>query len=184
MFRFPGSITRTAFVHQHACRRLLSAGSPIPGVKLRHATPSNETSLPTTGTHIVIGVPAAFSPGCSNSHIPGYLSKIKELKAAGVNGIHIVSVNDVFVMNAWSNSFSGSSTENVLASDGNKDAYVKFLADHDGSWTKDAKVHFDASAILGGFRSKRFAAIVRDGKVDKVFVEKDNTGITVSAADK
>lgn len=165
-------------------QRCLSSGESISSIKLRHSTPSDTLALPTSGRQIIVGVPAAFSPGCSNSHIPGYISKVNEFKKAGVDGIYVVSVNDVFVMNAWSNSFSSNSTADVLATDGNKDSYIKFLADHDGSWTKDSKVDFDASGILGSVRSKRFAAIVNNGNVEKAFVEKDNTGISISAAEK
>ncbi len=60
---------------------------------------------------------------------------------------------------------------------------IRFLADHDASWTKEAKMDFDASAILGNVRSKRFAAVIRDGKIQHVFEEPDNIGITVSSAE-
>lgn len=164
--------------------RSLSTGQSLPTIELRLSTPGDKVSLPTTGKQILIGVPAAFSPGCSNSHIPGYLAKVKEFKAAGIDGINIVSVNDAFVMKAWADSFSSDSTKDVLSPGGGNSGFFKFLADHDGSFTSAAEVDFDASNILGGPRSKRFAAIIKDGVVQEAFFEPDNTGITVSAAEK
>lgn len=164
--------------------RYLSSGQSLPKIELRLSTPGDKISLPTSGKQILIGVPAAFSPGCSNSHIPGYLSKAKEFKQAGIDGINIVSVNDAFVMKAWADSFTSDSTKEVLNSSAGNTGFFKFLADHDGSWTSAADVAFDASSILGGHRSKRFAAIIKDGVVEEAFVEPDNTGITVSAAEK
>ncbi|CCG83642.1 AhpC/TSA family protein [Taphrina deformans PYCC 5710] len=165
------------------CFRYLSSGQSLPTIELRLSTPGDKYSLPTKGKQILIGVPAAFSPGCSNSHIPGYLKKAQEFKKAGIDGINIISVNDAFVMKAWADSFSSESTQDVLSSSGGNDGFFKFLADHDGSWISAADVAFDASSILGGHRSKRFAAIIKDGIVQQAFFEPDNTGITVSAAE-
>lgn len=165
-------------------RRLLSTGRALPNIQLRHATPGDLVNLPNTGKQILIGVPAAFSPGCSNSHIPGYLKNVKEFKNAGIDEINIVSVNDVFVMNAWAATFTSTKTQDILEADAKEQSYVRFLADHDGSWTKAAETGFDASKILGTHRSKRFAAIIENGQVQKLFVEPDNTGITVSAAER
>lgn len=165
-------------------KRALSTSSALPKAQLRHKTPGDLVTIPTNGKQLIVGVPAAFSPGCSNSHIPGYLESVSALKEAKVEGVYVISVNDVFTMNAWSASFSSDSTKDVLSADGNQESYIKFLADHDGSWTQEAETGFDASKILGGVRSKRFAAIIDDGKVSKIFVEPDNTGITVSSAEK
>lgn len=165
-------------------RRALSTNSPLPKAQLRHKTPGDLFTIPATGRQLIVGVPAAFSPGCSNSHIPGYLAKVSDLKQANVEGVYVISVNDVFTMNAWSASFDKSSTNDVLSADGSQEDFIKFLADHDGSWTKEAETGFDASKILGSVRSKRFAAIIDNGKVSKVFIEPDNTGITISSAEK
>lgn len=179
---FRSSIVKTSLLRSP--RRFLSVGQSLPTVELRHTTPGDLFTIPSTGKQVVVGVPAAFSPGCSNSHIPGYLSQIAKFKEAGVEGIYVVSVNDVFVMNAWSTSFASESTRDVLHSGGEGEGYVKFLADHDGAWTRAAELEFDATKILGNPRSKRFAAIVQNGTVKSLFVESDGTGITVSKAEK
>lgn len=164
-------------------RRWLSTGDALPAVQLRHASPGDLFTISESGRQIVVGVPAAFSPGCSNSHIPGYRNNIKEFQNAGIQNIHVISVNDAFVMNAWSKSFKAKSSEDVLSSSDDVDGYIKFLADHDGAWTRAADIGFDASKILGNYRSKRFAALIEAGKVKKLFIEPDNTGITVSSAE-
>lgn len=175
---------RQAIRVSSSSRRALSTNSSLPKAQLRHKTPGDLFTIPATGKQLIVGVPAAFSPGCSNSHIPGYLAKVSDFKKANVEGVYVISVNDVFAMNAWSASFSSESTKDVLSADGSQEAYIKFLADHDGSWTQEAETGFDASKILGNVRSKRFAAIVEDGKVIKTFIEPDNTGITISSAEK
>ncbi|KAK3820321.1 MAG: Redoxin [Benniella sp.] len=119
---------------------------------------------------VLIGVPGAFTPGCSKTHIPGYLKHYNELKDKGVNLIGCVSINDAFVMNAWGKQLGV----------GDK---ITMLADPQGKFVKDLGLDFDASAALGGYRSKRFALVLEDGKITKVFVEPNNTGLSVSLAE-
>ena len=84
-----------------------------------------------------------------------------------------MSVNDVFVMNAWK--------ENL---DPGAKSGVRFLADPKGDFTRDAGLIFDASGLLGNERSKRYAMVVKGGKIEKLEVEEDPTKVTVSSADK
>jgi len=135
-----------------------------PGTKLSLAKLLKE------GKGVIVGVPAAFSPGCSESHIPGYINSPK-LKDAG--SVFVVSVNDAFVMKAWGQALDPSGASGI-----------RFLADPGLAFTKALDLDFDASAIFGGPRSKRYALLVEDGKVKEAFVEPDKTGISVSAADK
>ncbi|KAG0242985.1 Redoxin-domain-containing protein [Mortierella sp. GBAus27b] len=119
---------------------------------------------------VLIGVPGAFTPGCSKTHVPGYLKHYNDLKDKGVDLIGCVSVNDAFVMDAWGKQLEV----------GDK---ITMLADPQGTFVKDLGLDFDASAALGGHRSKRFAIVLVDGKITKVFVEPNNTGLSVSLAE-
>ncbi|KAJ2904114.1 AhpC/TSA family protein [Zalerion maritima] len=118
---------------------------------------------------LIIGVPAAFSPGCSNSHVPSYI-KHPELKDAG--DVFLVSVNDAFVMKAWGESLGAGK------------AGIRVLGDPTAEFTKELDLDFDGSAIFGGPRGKRYALVIEDGKVKSAHVEPDNTGTNVSMADK
>jgi len=122
------------------------------------------------GNALIIGVPAAFSGSCSATHVPSYINhpKTKDFPVVAV-----VSVNDVFVMKAWGETL-----------DPAKETGIRFLADPTGQFTKAMDMAFDGGAIFGGDRSKRYAVVVKNGKVASVNVEPDNTGTTVSLADK
>ncbi|KAF9959880.1 Peroxiredoxin-5, mitochondrial [Mortierella alpina] len=119
---------------------------------------------------VLIGVPGAFTPGCSKSHVPGYLKHYDDLKSKGVDLIGCVSVNDAFVMDAWGKDLKV----------GDK---IAMLADPQGTFVKELGLDFDASAALGGHRSKRFALVLENGKITKAFVEPNNTGLSVSLAE-
>ncbi|KAG0337106.1 Peroxiredoxin-5, mitochondrial [Podila humilis] len=119
---------------------------------------------------VLIGVPGAFTPGCSKQHIPGYLKHFDDLKNKGVDLIGCVSVNDAFVMHAWAKDLKV----------GDK---IDMLADPQGNFVKSLGLDFDASAALGGHRSKRFALVLENGKITKAFVEPNNTGLSVSLAE-
>merc|ERR1712079_335726 len=123
-----------------------------------------------SGKHVIMGVPGAFTPTCSKTHLPGYVAKAEELKSQGVGQIFCVSVNDPFVMAAWG--------ENQGA-----EGKVRMLADTCGEFTKAMEVDLDVTAVLGNVRCKRFSIMVEDGKATKVNIEPDGTGATCSLAD-
>ncbi|PSK46407.1 hypothetical protein B9Z65_5375 [Elsinoe australis] len=151
--------------------RLQLTATDIP---LMESSPGSKVSLkqelspPAHG--IIIGVPAAFSPSCSAKHIPGYLNSDK-LKNAGK--VFVVSVNDAFVMKAWGETLDPAGNSGI-----------RFLADPAGNFTKALDLDFDAAAIFGGPRSKRYALVIEDGKVKEAHVEPDNTGVFASTAEK
>ena len=93
--------------------------------------------------------------------IPGYLTSDK-LKSAGK--VFVVSVNDAFVMKAWAKSL-----------DADKSSGIRFLGDPAGNFTRALDVEFEAAAILGNNRSKRYALLTDNGKVTKVAIEPDNS---------
>ncbi|KAF2797723.1 Redoxin [Melanomma pulvis-pyrius CBS 109.77] len=153
-------------------RVCIKVGDAIPDVELMENSPGNKISLANElkGNGVIVGVPAAYSPSCSESHIPGYINSPK-LKAAG--SVFVVSVNDAFVMKAWGKSLDPSGKSGI-----------RFLADPSVAFTKALDLSFDGSSIFGGDRSKRYALVVKDGVIKEIHVEPDNTGLNVSAAEK
>ncbi|MCJ1362258.1 Peroxiredoxin-5, mitochondrial [Acarospora aff. strigata] len=154
---------------------LVQVGDSIPDLDvLAENSPGNKVNLAKElkgkGKALIIGVPAAFSPSCSESHIPGYLNS-NALKGAGK--VFVVSVNDPFVMKAWR-----------LALDPSGNSGIRFLADPTAKFTEALDLAFDGAAIFGGNRSKRYALVIEDGKVKESHVEPDNTGVKVSTAAK
>merc|ERR1711953_348379 len=121
---------------------------------------------------VLFGVPGAFTPVCSNKHVPSYLSQAAALKEKGVDHILCVAVNDPFVMKAWAESVKANLDD------------ITFIADFNGALVKELGVEIDLSAAnLGNPRSKRFAMIVDDGKVIKQFVEVSPGDFDQSSAD-
>ncbi|GAA0813092.1 peroxiredoxin [Colwellia sp. D2M02] len=105
---------------------------------------------------VLFAVPGAFTPTCSETHLPGYVVLADEFKAKGVDAIICLSVNDAFVMNAWG---EAQNAENIM-----------MLADGDGSYTKALGLTMDTAAF-GGIRSQRYALIIDNGTVSSVNVE-------------
>eukprot|EP00126_Sphaerothecum_destruens_P003463 Sdes_comp17209_c0_seq1m6392 len=113
---------------------------------------------------VVFGVPGAFTPGCSKTHLPGYLQDLEKYKSKGVSDVVCISVNDPFVMDAWSQH-------------SNAAGKIRMLADPQAEFVKSLKLDFIAPA-LGGIRCKRFSMLLQDGIVKFFNVEQDNTGTT------
>ncbi|MCJ1297332.1 hypothetical protein MMC08_000118 [Hypocenomyce scalaris] len=154
-------------------RVAVKAGDSIPDLDvLVENSPGNKVNLSKelTGKGLIVGIPAAFSPSCSESHIPGYLNS-NQLKDAGQ--VFVVSVNDPFVMKAWGATLDPNGTSGV-----------RFLGDPTAEFTRALDLHFDGSAMFGGDRSKRYALVVEEGKIKEAHVEPDNTGVNASTADK
>ncbi|MCG9726493.1 peroxiredoxin [Vibrio brasiliensis] len=105
---------------------------------------------------VLFAVPGAFTPTCSEAHLPGYVVLANEIKAAGVDIIACVSVNDAFVMNAWGEAQNASE--------------ILMLGDGDASFTKALGLEMD-TAGFGGVRSKRYAMVVDNGVVTELNIE-------------
>ncbi|KAH3681057.1 hypothetical protein WICPIJ_007971 [Wickerhamomyces pijperi] len=169
---FRNAISRRAF--SSTSRRLLQIGEEVPSTVFKHNSPGNAVVLAeqiATGRNIIVGVPGAFSPACSASHVPGYIKLVDQFKAKGIDQIFIVGVNDPFVFKAWSDAIEGSDK-------------VTFLADPKAEFVQESELAVDATEIFGGIRSTRFALVTKDGKVEQQFAEPDHFGISISAADK
>jgi peroxiredoxin len=106
----------------------------------------------------VFALPGAFTPTCSAQHVPGYVKQADELKAAGVDEIWCVSVNDAFVMGAWGR-------------DQQTGGKVRMMADGSAEFTKAAGLTLDLTARGMGIRSQRYSMLVIDGVVKSLNVE-------------
>lgn len=109
-------------------------------------------------TIALFALPGAFTPTCSAKHVPGYVEKFAELKAAGVDEIWCVSVNDAFVMGAW-------------ARDQKTVGKVRMLADGDAVFTKATGLTLDLTGKGMGLRSNRYSMLIKDGKVASLNIE-------------
>lgn len=118
---------------------------------------------------VLFAVPGAFTPGCTVTHLPGYVVNADRIREKGVNTIACVAVNDAFVMDAWGKS---QNAENIL-----------MLSDGNADFTRDLGLDMDASGSGMGTRSKRYAMIVNDGVIEHLAVEPAG-GVDVSAAEK
>lgn len=105
---------------------------------------------------VLFAVPGAFTPTCSNAHLPGYVALADKFFAKGVDAIICVAVNDAFVMDAWGKS---QNAEHII-----------MLADGSGDFTKAIGLEVE-TGVFGGLRSKRYAMIVEDGRVTTLNVE-------------
>ena len=140
----------------------ISVGDQLPDVPLTIATADGPQ--PTTSGDFFSGkrvalfaVPGAFTPTCSARHLPSFVDKAGELREKGVDEIACVSVNDPFVMAAWSRS------------DGSED--ITMLSDGNGDFAEALGLSMDASKFGMGKRSQRYSMVVNDGVVEQLNVE-------------
>ncbi|MEE4294271.1 MAG: peroxiredoxin [Xanthomonadales bacterium] len=108
-------------------------------------------------TVLLFGVPGAFTPTCSARHLPGYIEQFEALRAHGIDIVACLSVNDAYVMGAWS---ASAGAENIL-----------MLADGNADFTRALGLDIDSSAFCMGVRARRFALVAKDGIVTDLFVE-------------
>ncbi len=153
----------------------LMVGDHIPDVALMRMTgegpaPFSSGQALGSGTVVVFAVPGAFTPACSDHHLPGYVLRADELRAKGVDTIACIAVNDAFVLDAWGNSH-GAGDKVVMLGDGN------------GEFAAAVGLELDGSAFGLGTRSQRYAAILDDGVVRHLMVEPDPLAVTVSSVD-
>ena len=152
----------------------IKVGDKLPQVNLM--TTTADGVAPTTVEDVFGGkrvglfaVPGAFTPTCSQRHLPGFREKAAELRKKGVDTIACVSVNDVFVMAAWGK-------DQGVGSD------VLMLADGNGDFTKAVGLELDASRFGMGPRSQRYSMVVKDGVIKELNVEQGGE-FKVSSAD-
>ncbi|MDQ3034231.1 MAG: glutathione peroxidase [Myxococcota bacterium] len=154
--------------------QIIAEGQRIPDLSLRVREDGQWKDV-TTGelfagrTVVVFGLPGAFTPTCSASHVPRYEELASELLRCGVDEIACVSVNDAFVMEAWG---AQQSVEKV-----------RLLPDGNGDLTRALGLLVDKRDLGFGPRSRRYSMLVKDGVVAKLFVEKDAPGDPYDVSD-
>jgi peroxiredoxin len=151
----------------------IAVGDRLPDVKFKTMTADGAKDLTTADIFsakkvVLFGVPGAFTPTCSNNHLPGYLENHDAILSRGVDTIAVVAVNDHHVMGAWSR-FTGG------------EGKILYLADGNGDFAKATGLDADFSGGGMGLRSKRFSMIVEDGKVTALNVE-TKPGVDASSA--
>lgn len=151
----------------------ISVGDKIPSATLQVMGENGPAPIGTdaifAGKKVVLfAVPGAFTPGCSMTHLPGYVVHADKILAAGVDTIACLSVNDAFVMDAWGKAQNAE--------------HIMMLADGNGDFTMALGLDLDARGFGMGVRSQRYAMIVDDGVVTLLNVE-PGAGVDVSAAE-
>jgi len=141
----------------------IKVGDRIPSATLTQMVDGKPTPVKTDeyfkGRKIAFfAVPGAFTPTCSAKHLPSFLDNYAKLKSKGVDAIACMSVNDVFVMNAWGNH----------AGSGDK---IDMLADGNGDFSRALGLEMDATKFGMGLRSKRFSMLVDNGVVKHLNIE-------------
>jgi peroxiredoxin len=152
----------------------LSVGDTIPNVTLSTQTveglkPVQSSEVLGQGKVVLFAVPGAFTPTCSDHHLPGFVMQADEILAKGVDRIACIAVNDAFVMGAWG-SAQGTGDKILMLADGN------------GEFTAATGLELDLKGLGLGLRSQRYAAILQDGVVQELFVE-TGRGVEASSAD-
>ena len=152
----------------------LSVGDKIPTATLHIMGDEGPSPVSTddlfSGKKVVLfAVPGAFTPGCSQDHLPGYVVNADKILAAGVDTIACVAVNDAFVMDAWGKAQNAE--------------HITMLGDGNGDFTAALGLQLDGRGFGLGSRSQRYAMIVDDGTVTLLNVE-SGVDVDVSAAEK
>lgn len=154
---------------------MIKEGDKIPDVKLKQMTAAGPTDVSLTdycaGRKVVIfALPGAFTPTCSETHVPSYIEHAQALRDKGVAAVACISTADFFVMNAWGKSMGTGE-------------HVDMLADGNHEFTRAAGMIIDLSVAGLGERSNRYVMILEDGVVTHMAVEESAGEATVSAAE-
>ena len=153
----------------------IKVGDKVPPATLRYLSPEGPKEITTDelfrGKKVALfAVPGAFTPACSQRHLPGYVEKAADLKAKGIDTIACVAVNDAFVMDAWGKN------QNC----GDK---VMMLADGSGEFAKALGMELDMKSRGLGVRSQRYSMLVDNGTVKSLNVESQPGQVEASGAD-
>ena len=140
---------------------MISQGQKLPSVTIKQATPEGPADVDPTqlfaGKKVVIfSLPGAFTPTCSSKHLPGYIEKLPELKAQGVDMVACLSVNDAWVMKSWAEQ------HDALGK-------ITMLADGQGLWSKALGIETEIPHM--GLRSRRGLIVVEDNVVKSIEME-------------
>jgi glutaredoxin/glutathione-dependent peroxiredoxin len=153
----------------------IKVGDKIPGMTLKQLTSEGVKEVTTDEIFrdkkvVLFAVPGAFTPACSQRHLPGYVDRAADLKAKGVDEIACVAVNDAFVMGAW-------------GKEQRTEGKVRMLADGSGDFARALGLELDLTKGGLGMRSQRYSMLVDNGIVKSLNVEKQPGQVDVSSAE-
>ena len=153
----------------------IKVGERLPNAKFMQVAPDGPKPVETTdyfaGKKVVLfGLPGAFTPTCHKNHLPGFIVNEAKFKAKGVDKVAMTSVNDHYVLSAWSEATGAK-------------GHVDFLADGNGAFAKAIGLDADLSAGGLGMRSKRYSMLVDDGVVKLINVEENPGKVDFSGAE-
>lgn len=120
-------------------------------------------------TVVLFAVPGAFTPTCSNNHLPGFIDNLDALRGRGVDTVAVIAANDHHVMSAWAKASGG-------------EGKILFLADGNGDYARKLGLDMDMSAAGMGTRFRRFSMLVKDGVVKELNIEEAPGRADVSGA--
>ena len=146
-------IPEIKFCFREGDERPESGTCPIGGKFVEKTT----TELLTNKRVIIFSLPGAFTPTCSTYQLPGFENKFHEFTSLGIDDIYVVSVNDAFVMNAWARDLNIKN--------------IKTIPDGNCEFTKAMGMQVEKNNLGFGVRSWRYAVIINDGIVEKIFEE-------------
>lgn len=143
---------------------MIQPGQTIPAATLSELTKDGMVNHTTSELFankkvVLFAVPGAFTPTCSEAHLPGFVTLADQIKAKGIDMIACVAVNDAFVMQAWGEAQNASE--------------ISMLADGNASFTKALGLEMD-TAEFGGIRSQRYSMVIDNGVVTQLNVEPPN----------
>lgn len=152
----------------------LAIGDPLPDVPVFVMVDDVPTETTTgallgTGRVVLFAVPGAFTPGCSRVHLPGYVEHAGDLAGKGVEQIACISVNDVFVMDAWGRAHDVTGT-------------ITMIADPGAEFTRAVGLEIEVERNRLGLRSQRYAMVLQDGVVEQLLLEENGLSVANSAA--
>jgi glutaredoxin/glutathione-dependent peroxiredoxin len=153
----------------------IKVGDKVPSVTLRQITPEGPKEVSSDeffrGKKVVLfAVPGAFTPACSQRHLPGYVDKAADIKTKGIDEVACVAVNDAAVMGAW-------------GKDQKTEGKVTMLADGSGDFVRALGLELDLTKGGLGVRSKRYSMLVDNGVVKSLNVEAQPGQVDASSAE-
>ena len=142
---------------------MISNGQKIPSVTIKQATPEGGSDVDPAALFagkkvVMFSLPGAFTPTCSQKHLPGYVKELPQLKAKGVDLVACLSVNDAWVMKSWAES------HDALGK-------ITMLADGNGDFSKALGIDQDLAKACMGLRCRRGVLTIDDGVVKSIEME-------------
>jgi peroxiredoxin len=153
----------------------IKVGDKLPSVTLRQVASEGPKEITTDdffrGKKVALfAVPGAFTPACSQRHLPGYVDKASDIKGKGVDEVACVAVNDPAVMTAW-------------GKDQRTEGKVTMLADGSGDFVRALGLELDLTKAGLGMRSKRYSMLVDNGVVKSLNIEEQPGQVDISSAE-